>query len=65
VEDTFKVVNTTTKLYKREDHRVTRKSLGEMNAPHMPVVYRRQNLYSNTNCTPRHDKENHLWWQKI
>ena len=27
----------------------------------MPIVYKRQNLLSNTTCTPRHDKENHLY----
>jgi len=27
----------------------------------MPIFYKRQNLLSNTTCTPRHDKESHIY----
>ena len=36
-------------------------SMEKRNAPQIPIVYKRQNLLSNTTCTPRHDKENHLY----
>jgi len=36
---------------------LTRKSLEAKNAPQMAIVYKRQNLYSNTTCTPTHDKK--------
>ena len=38
----------------------TRKLLEVRNAPRMHIVYKRQILQSNTTCTPRHGKENHL-----
>ena len=44
--------------------KMTRKLLEAKNAPQMAIVYKRQNLYSNTTCTPRHDKENNLIWKK-
>ena len=40
---------------------LTRNSLEVRNAPQVPIVYKRQNLLSNTTCTPRHDTENHLY----
>ena len=40
----------------------TRKSLEAENAPQMAIVSKRQNLLSNTTCTPRHDKGNNLLW---
>jgi len=42
-----------------------RKSLEVRNAPQMHVVYKRQKLLSNTTCTPRHDKENHILWKEL
>jgi len=29
----------------------------------MAIVYKRQNMKSNTTCTPRHDKENNMLWK--
>jgi len=39
---------------------ITRNSLEARNAPQMPFVHKRQNLRSNTTCTPRYGKENNL-----
>ena len=35
-----------------------------MDAPKMPIVYRRQNLYYNTTYTPRHEKENNIFMKR-
>ena len=45
-------------------HLQQEKSLEAKNSPHMAIVYKRQNMPSNTTCTPRHDKENSLLWKK-
>jgi len=49
---------TLTRTY--EKNKLTRKSLEAIDAPQMPIVYKRQILQSNNTCTSRHDKENNL-----